>query len=227
MLMNYKIVIPVYGDVQILENCLSGIDVDFKHLLLVDNTPTSICKSVDIKNASVTYHPENVGVAKAWNLGLSADCDWTFVLSMSVIFPNGFSEVLAELNKASEYMMLTELGWHLAGISRKCVEAIGYFDENFYPAYYEDTDYYRRMCLTELPCNGVQRVPCDHPRTSIGTHSGAEVNYEKLGEYYISKWGGGPGEETYTLPFGDKHIKHWIRQPLETMKAEYGLEEGK
>eukprot|EP00597_Dinobryon_sp_UTEXLB2267_P008438 CAMPEP_0170085274 /NCGR_PEP_ID=MMETSP0019_2-20121128/20198_1 /TAXON_ID=98059 /ORGANISM="Dinobryon sp., Strain UTEXLB2267" /LENGTH=236 /DNA_ID=CAMNT_0010301653 /DNA_START=401 /DNA_END=1111 /DNA_ORIENTATION=- len=38
--------------------------------------------------------------------------------------------------------------WSAVIFSRKLVQAIGYFDENFYPAYYEDDDYAIRIHLS-------------------------------------------------------------------------------
>jgi hypothetical protein len=40
-------------------------------------------------------------------------------------------------------------GFNLFGISREVIEQIGYFDENIYPAFWEDRDYLHRLQLWE------------------------------------------------------------------------------
>ena len=51
------------------------------------------------------------------------------------------------------------------GLSRLAMEVTGYFDENCYPAYYEDTDYLRRMWLLgfmSLRIKGFEGTPLRH-----------------------------------------------------------------
>lgn len=232
--MTYKIVIPYYTNINLLRNCMKQMDIGWNHILLVDNSKNSeATKEFDGKNGlTVLTYPENIGVAKSWNLGLRAKCDWTFFVSINAAFPNGFSEVLAELNRAGEYCMLTDLAWHCNAISRKCVEKVGYFDENFYPAYYEDTDYYRRMCLAGLEVSGDQPVisiPAETMRQANSLEGGLKLNFRQLAEYYAHKWGGYPGEETFETPFGkpENTLHHWTRQSLGVLKELQGFEDEK
>lgn len=223
--MTYKICIPFYANIHLLRNCLSGMDVDWRHLLIIDNSENSECKEFEGKGAEILYFPENIGVAKSWNIALRADCDWTFFVSCNAVFPNGFSEVLTELNKATEYAMLTTMAWHCNAISRKCVEQVGYFDENFYPAYFEDTDYYYRMRLAKIPIQiPVLNIPGYSSRQSNSLDKGLQVNFLELEKYYIEKWGGKPGEETYTLAWNKDGIKHWLGQNLNWLKVKYKTE---
>lgn len=225
--MTYKIVMPVYGNKHLFENCIKKIDVDFRHLLIIDNSPESFVKEYNLEDrgATVFYYPENIGVAKAWNMGLKAGCDWTFLVSSAVAFPNGFSEVLAELNKATEYALLTDCAWHCNAISKKCVERVGYFDENFYPAYYEDTDYYRRMNLSGAEHNRpIAFIPAIGSRQSNSLDSGLPVHFQKLEDYYVKKWGGKPGEEKFDKPWNKDGLSHWVGQTLSVLKERYKTE---
>jgi GT2 family glycosyltransferase len=101
------------------------------------------------------------------------------------------------------------------GINKNCFEKVGYFDEAFYPAYFEDNDYHYRMRLTGLKalCNqgnfyfhyGSRTKQHD---TKFGEYIG--TCYSVNADYYLQKWGGMQGEEKYKIPFNGfppKNIK--------------------
>ena len=95
------------------------------------------------------------------------------------------------------------------GINRLCYEKIGPFDDQFYPAYYEDNDYHYRMRLGNLAavCNLKNFYFHFGSRTKIINPAFKEFvdeNYLRNRERYLSKWGGLPGEETYKTPFDKK-----------------------
>ncbi len=92
------------------------------------------------------------------------------------------------------------------GVNKKCIEKVGYFDEMFYPAYFEDNDYHFRMKGNSL------KAVCD--LTNYYWHYGSRTKkqdpmfdawirerYVANRAYYIEKWGGEPGHETYSVAF--------------------------
>lgn len=218
-----------------LDNCLKSIDVDWRHLILVDNSKDGICKKYENRGAMIFYYPENIGVSRSWNLGLQAKAEWTFLVSISAIFPAGFSEVLVELKNANDYVFYTDRALHCGAISQKCVEKVGYFDENFYPAYFEDMDYYRRVRLvlgkkpqliySEKKLEKIHKIPAYSIKYGTSLESGLEVNNGALMEYYISKWGGKPTEEKFNKPFGDKSIDYYPINTINQLKEKYNLGE--
>lgn len=220
--MTYKIVIPVYLGGQIIDNLLRSIDVDWSHLIIVDNTPDSYCNKFENKGAMILYYPDNVGVARAWNIGLKADCDWTFVLSQAAVFPNGFSSLLLDMDPLADFFISNE-GWHCAAISRGAVKAVGYFDTNFYPAYFEDSDYGWRMRQADL-LGDYSKV--DIAITSVGSSSGlgAFINFQALSDYFREKWGAGPNDEPeklHKLPFGDKPLNYFPERSIKELQNKY------
>lgn len=92
------------------------------------------------------------------------------------------------------------------GLNTNCIKKVGYFDENFKPAYFEDDDYKYRLKINNINyCTSV---------TAFYTHFGSQTigkdielakynnsRYALNSEYYIKKWGGKPGEEKYNKPF--------------------------
>lgn len=223
--MDYKIVVPVYLGAQAVENLIASIDVDYSHLILVDNTPDSYCKQFEGKGISIYYYPENIGVGRAWNIGLKANADWTFILSQAVVFPSKFSEFLLEVDSANGYCYFTDLGWHCAGIARRTVEKVGLFDTNFYPAYFEDADYYRRMCLAGIEHGRAHTPPV--MTSSVGSSSGRgkDINFKALYDYFVEKWGGGPNDDPanlYSLPFNQYPLDYFPERSVKELQNKYG-----
>ncbi len=222
--MDFKIVIPIYKGGEIIKNLLATIDVDWSHLILVDNSPESVCKDYEGKGATILYYPENIGVGRAWNIGLKAGCDWTFILSQAAVFPNGFSSFLLGVNPNDECYLTTE-GWHAVGIRKSVVDKIGFIDTNYFPGYHEDFDYYRRMCLAGITHGELHKAPL--AITSIGSSGGTgHVNFDALNAYSQEKWNGGPNspqEGMYQLPFGDKPLSYFPERSITELKKKYGL----
>lgn len=93
-------------------------------------------------------------------------------------------------------------------ISKKYWDEIGEFDEGFAPAYFEDNDAHHRVVKSQLRAITVP--------TALFYHYGSRTQNEadvapivssdaflKNRAYYISKWGGPPGEETYEHSFNN------------------------
>ncbi len=93
-------------------------------------------------------------------------------------------------------------------ISKETWETVGEFDELFYPAYFEDNDYHRRMKLLEVTAIVLPAAMFYHygSRTqNEGDITGPIVPspmFENIRAEYAKKWGGKPGEETFTFPYG-------------------------
>jgi GT2 family glycosyltransferase len=82
----------------------------------------------------------------------------------------------------------------------------GLFDENFFPAYYEDIDHAYRCKLA-----GLDALTCEgtfvHHAGSATIHKNEALHeqhhrcFVRNQAYYIQKWGGDKGSERYALPF--------------------------
>lgn len=87
---------------------------------------------------------------------------------------------------------------------------VGRFDERFNPAHFEDNDMHRRIQLAGF--EGAAYAPYWHflrstirtdPERRAVVQNGA---FEQVKQYYLAKWGGLPGAETYTLPFAGRQV---------------------
>jgi len=95
--------------------------------------------------------------------------------------------------------------WNVFAQANYTLDEIGYYDEKFFPAYFEDNDYYYRMRLAGYQYLVSQDIKFDHIGSgSLKAFNGQEKakhheQFRKNKNYYIKKWGGSPGKETKTL----------------------------
>ncbi len=143
----------------------------------------------------VVYTPgSNIGVGPAWNEALRR-----YSLSFGeVVFAN---DDITLSRKSIEHLLAPDApmtntqghGFSFFKIRRDLFLKIGFFDEGFAPAYYEDTDYLRRMQLA-----GIERAIVDtgigHREQSTSKDMGwdAQALIDRSGVRYTSKWGGFP-----------------------------------
>jgi hypothetical protein len=241
---DYLIVIPVYKVHKRTIACLDSIK-DYDHVLLVDNTGTGECEKLITKypGIRVSVQNENIGVPRAWNIGIDEEHDWTFLVSSSMIFNNGFKPIVAMIEDYDGPVFRTDHAWHCIGISRKAVEAVGRFDENFYPGYLEDCDWDFRYSLAKLKEYGNFKIDATCQVNGGATIDGAYVMIAPLRKYFVEKWGGPELAETdgqpwfgvptvwtraeniYSKPFNNNKnkISYWEQRSIEDLKEKYGF----
>lgn|SRR5262245_2550187 len=84
---------------------------------------------------------------------------------------------------------------------------VGYFDEQFFPAYMEDNDFGRRMNMAEVERVIVSGAGYIHHTSSTLKSYNAEQTRKHHDQFrenlrrYVAKWGGEPDHETYDLPY--------------------------
>lgn len=167
---------------------------------------------------------DNRGVAGSWNVGVDAmlagGADWLVIVSAGVRFcrPDsgacyGGDDFLDALDAAEPSADAIEaadgIGWHLIAFRRETLEAVGRFDEIFWPAYMEDIDWGFRYHLwrnLERPIRHPfwPKVPVAawvpliaHGVVLGGVHADPSENLAR----YAAKWGGVSGSERFTRPY--------------------------
>lgn len=155
------------------------------------------------QNVELIRPGRNLGVAASWNMLLRSG--ETMVISNDDIEfeQDTFARFVEAIAKSC--LALSPAGWDLFAQTSEAVARIGWYDEQFWPAYYEDLDYARRASLAGIEPIVVD-APYKHDRSlTLRTSSEAWVirrGSVRSHEHFIRKWGGSPGEETYTVPFG-------------------------
>lgn len=216
-----RLLIPVTVQ-ELATRCLNSIkdEIDPELVIVVDNSLYGL--ELPFEPGMVVRKFKNLGVSKSWNIGINAVLDsnaqWLTVCSQSVVFgPNGISDLFYSLVNTDEWgAEYNGMSWHLNTFTRRFMLTAGYFDENLYPAYMEDTDMLYRMGLLGIPSpreNGRSRPYFNIDAVCTGNaqalKAGISVDFTKLTEYYERKWGGPQQHEVYREAFGDKGINWW------------------
>jgi hypothetical protein len=195
------------------------------HTVLVDNGDEAFAGWADVHDAVVVRPGRNVGCAGAWNLvlrlafGTLGAESAVLVNGDCAVGPDTFARMLG-----SPARVVCAHGFSCFRLDQAVVRTVGEFDEEYWPVYWEDTDYRRRLALAgepieEWPLEEVGRPSHGRAVYASGiTHGKSELEGyqgwtgERLVEFqarleanrqrYIAKWGGLPGSETFRTPFG-------------------------
>jgi hypothetical protein len=194
------IVLPVL-DVERAEGALDSMALWLRlRTLVIDNS----CSSFDPPGVFRTVHPqENLGVAASWNVGVAAVAVERYrshlvTLSTSVRFDDGGAGLIQALAD-HPLGFVSHVWWHVAAIGAQVVSDVGLFDTGFRPAYFEDSDYERRMlCAGHHIPNGLHVAGVRSLGTAHSLRAGlVEIDFGRLARRYERKWGGPPGQERY------------------------------
>lgn len=88
---------------------------------------------------------------------------------------------------------------------RETFDKIGYTDVNYFPAYFVDNDYARRIVLSRIKCCSLKNARFFHFWSRVfkqGSGGSTDYYFECNLRYYRQKWGGVVGSETRLPPLG-------------------------
>jgi GT2 family glycosyltransferase len=142
------LIIPVLNRFELLEIVLDSIDYPVDNILIVDNSNSY---KTNRPNIHVLNMPSNFGVAGSWNLGIKSfpHAPYWLIGSNDNQWESGSLERMSvESNENS--LVFSSQGWNSFSIGSNIIKNIGLFDENYYPAYHEDTDYIERIRLHKM-----------------------------------------------------------------------------
>ncbi|HXO21402.1 MAG TPA: glycosyltransferase [Thermoanaerobaculia bacterium] len=219
--------IPVLNRLDLLDRCLGSVDLRGE-IVVVNNNTVDPAFAADLAplaarhGAEVLDQERNLGVAGSWNLilktGVERGHEVVFLGSNDTfLYPGSLASVL-EREKGPDEMVWHIHAWNFFALHARAVERVGWFDENFYPAYKEDQDYtYRCDRLA-----GVRRVQAHHTPGVGADHLESQTirsdalyaarNFHTHSlwntRYYWQKWGGDFGAERFLHPF-DQQERDW------------------
>lgn len=142
------LIIPTINRFDLLEQVLDSIDYPIENILIIDNSNSY---KTNRKNVNVLNMPSNIGVAASWNLGIKVFPHvnyWVFGSTDTAWGTGGLHEMSKLSNEDS--IVMSNLAWHTFSIGSNIIKRIGLFDENYYPAYCEDSDYMERLRLNNM-----------------------------------------------------------------------------
>jgi GT2 family glycosyltransferase len=221
--------VPVLNRYDLLDAMLASIDEPIGRLYIVDNGGRwdAHFSGIRCESAHVVRPGANLGVAASWNLIVRANLDapwWCFV-NNDIVFEPGALARLASHMEGDEPRINCLLGFGAFGVNDLAFEQVGWFDENFAPIYFEDSDWDYRAKLTGLQ---IGHVYTESQHVGNGENAAREHRDAAAGTYYrnrerfLAKWGGDrAGRETLTTPFGEGgDPRYWTQPSLERLRSQ-------
>lgn len=232
----YKILLPVSAPAFLAQARFEELKDHAKNLIVVHNGVDPMVKwqtrLFAYSGAEVYHFPRNLGNPASKNFGMrkmmdDKNCEFIILLSASAILKNHLPRMVRAIREHEQkepmcqYIMNKKMPWHCFAVTRKGVEVGGYFDENFWPNYLEDTDMIWRQQHNGMTTKVLDEI------TPLIKSAGVSVslmnpNLKRMVEmtgprrhnYYERKWGGPPHKEVYTNPFNNPNmgINDWIRE---------------
>lgn len=237
---NLLVVLPVMIEA-IADKCINSIlqpnsaaGLNVEDFLIVDNSKDGFAKKYQDMGFTVIRDNDNhnLGTSISWNLGarevVEQKLDYLVIMSASMVFgPELHTTWLKQMKTFWGATVIEADGhsWHLVAINRGVFEKIGYFDENFYPAYFEQIDFCYRMRMLDLE-KMWPRVWVNALSQGVGLHNEViQVPAQPLLDYYKEKWGGDKGKERFQYPFNRRKLDYWERPSIPEMAKKYNLKE--
>lgn len=209
----------------ILDNSQGDPDV-LNAIIGIKNTPSKYVNEI-----KVVHNVTNVGFSGSINqiIKQNTDCPYWCILSVDWHPKPGQLKKLAKRLKDPFVGILcdeSQNGYSSLIFTPELLYQVGYLDENFFPAYYEDNDHRYRMKLAGLeweyfPLKYEHRVSSTL-KNSVEIQKKNQMTFAENGRYYIEKWGGLPGQEKYETPFNmDLPVDYWLYDPVRSERQRW------
>ena len=223
MNMKTTLLIVTFNRFDLLERLLFSVQIQTKvpdQVVIVDNSNGRLQKKrlLDFGFPKLdVIVSNNMGLASAWNLAFDLGLEKCIVTNDdTMILPHGIEAMIDLMNSYQKHPIFSAENhnfkfWAIHPIQAE--KLIGRFDDAFYPAYYEDVDYWRRMQLegldfkipeTKILKNALSRSVVRNKASGKTFISQMQRCIDSNDYRYKQKWGGGPGNEIYKKPFNLK-----------------------
>lgn len=179
------------------------------HICVMDNGHQDIAYKFrrQTPNLTIIENKEPFSVAQSWNSlcrFIFHRCSYSIILNDDVYIPFSEMTVTGLLYRFPDpALYLSQNGFCSFILPSTTWKNIGSFDTDFKGAYFEDKDYERRLKLAKLDImrnkllNPVELIESG----SISKDPSLNGNFSANHAYYIEKWGGNVGGETFIKPF--------------------------
>ena len=205
--------IPTINRADLLQEALADLAInlpDLDKLFIVDNGSQEFCIPENIQGKTIVHRPgKNLGVAGSWNYMMRSafiehGIDYLFLLNDDIVLGKTKQTILETITRNPEARLISGgYYWSAIMLRKDIVDSVGYFDETFYPAYYEDDDFSYRCSILQIPMVTDTALSPSVKRSSetIKKDRTLEGGSHKNHLYYIKKWGGDCHKEKFNVPF--------------------------
>jgi GT2 family glycosyltransferase len=203
---------------RLIESALGG-SVAPDRIVVVDNGGRDFLIREDAR-VEVISRGRNVGVSGAWNLILERATE----LGADRCAISNDDVELRQLTLGEilsyEADLVRAPGFAFFVLRPSVVELVGWFDENTWPAYFEDQDFSRRCRLSGVAMIDPQGIDIGHVGSAtLRSWSASQQlafarRFQEIQSYYVRKWGGQPGQERFDRPFNGSVPSGWSERPV-------------
>lgn len=215
--MNYLAAIPCVNRSDLLREAIESIKPFWEQLVLIDNTGRSELAAQDFGHPFPIIEPlVPLSFSQTMNavmhMASKRGCDFYITMHNDAVALEGTPEKLLEL---VQQLFETKSNWGvvftnydtLCAFNTSAVQDVGEWD-TVLPQYFSDVDYYRRVKLKGYEIVSQEGLPVLHQNNASNTINSDKAlrlrndrTFRLYERYYISKWGGKPNEEQFTIPF--------------------------
>jgi GT2 family glycosyltransferase len=229
--------VPILNRGDLLLDLVNSIDYPVEKLAIVQNSQEpDVVDAVEkikgginphVKSVYVSVPFRNIGCGPSWNHVIKSfpEASLWVISNNDMLFHPGDLERIYTTHIENPNAFLMAVGFGLFGITPYVVHVCGLFDENIYPAYYEDNDYQFR-----LEKSGVQKI--DVPSTVVRQEGSCTIrsnafymsangqSYQMNERYFHEKWGVNQiladGSVGYKHPYNNTNqlIGTWNYDPI-------------
>lgn len=174
--------VPIVNGFNWIQRLISSIDYPVNELVIFNNNGRgeltedldNLCKIKHyyIKNIKVCHLPSNLGVSGTWNLIIKSymNAPYWLIVNHDVAFKSGSLQMIAKqaLDPESGMVLGNGLDFGVFLLKDWVIKRCGLFDENLYPAYCEDCDYYIRVKLSGIKISSAE-APYFHGQNTYET----------------------------------------------------------
>jgi GT2 family glycosyltransferase len=202
------VVIPTINRADLLNEALAKYFEDFKetHIAICDNGKQDI---ITREEKFLIYRPENnLGVSASWNMLIDyADkINATHVLVLNDDIYLGRTEhevkMIIKNNPSADFINSFQ-NWCSFILKIDMWKKVGKFDEEFYPAYFEDNSFDYKMTLVNAEKAWTSFLDPIVYRNSMTIAKDPTLNqrFAQNRQTYIDMWGGIPTQEKYRTKY--------------------------
>lgn len=187
--------VPVLQNHARLQRALDRIDYPVERLFILDQSGDPDWrpeKPAMVKHMTVLNFPHAMGVATSWNIIIKATpfAPWWLFINDDVMPQAGSFKILAEAARRDAIVIPSLARFSFFTIGDEVISKVGMFDEQFFPMYYEDTDYLFRMTANKMEVVEIQ-CPVHHDTSSTihadGYADKNAITFPRLGHYLHQK----------------------------------------
>jgi GT2 family glycosyltransferase len=208
--MSFAIGIPTLNRADLLLPTLAKyVTEDFKdiEIHIIDNGKQDLSFLNVFPNVYLYEQEHNIGVAASWNKLckiIFEKHNHALIINDDVYLGYNTDTINSVIEKYEYSLVQSYVSWSVILMSKYMYDYIGDFDETFYPAYYEDSDYLYRMKLKGIRQDVEAELNPQTVRISMTQERDPElVNASMQANRlrYIEKWGNSPLLETFLTPY--------------------------